>query len=129
MSYLLERINYLNQINRSIKISLGVVLLIISLYLFWPSFHESINRAFNILASGDRQELYEFVGQFGLWGPIIIILTMIAQMFLIIIPSVALIMVSILAYGPFGGTIIALFAILVASTIGYMIGSNSRSQI
>lgn len=122
MSYLTEKINYLNQINRPVKISLGIVLVIISLYLLWPAFHESINQVYTILASGDRQRLYEFVSQFGLWGPIFIILAMVAQMFLIIIPSVALIVVSILAYGPFGGTVIALLAILAASTIGYIIG-------
>jgi uncharacterized membrane protein YdjX (TVP38/TMEM64 family) len=55
-------------------------------------------------------------------GPTILILAMVAQMFLIVIPSVALMVVSILAYGPIFGSLIIFAAIFTASSIGYFIG-------
>ena len=47
---------------------------------------------------------------------------MIIQMFLIVIPSVALMVVSIIAYGPIWGSLIVFAAVFSASTIGYIIG-------
>jgi uncharacterized membrane protein YdjX (TVP38/TMEM64 family) len=41
---------------------------------------------------------------------------------LVVIPSLALMVVSVLAYGPFWGTVISLAAIMSASTVGYMVG-------
>ncbi|QBQ55759.1 TVP38/TMEM64 family protein [Nitrosococcus wardiae] len=122
MSNLLEKITTTNQNKPLIKVSLGLLLVILGLYFFWPSFHDSINRLFSLLASGDREKLHQFVRQFGIWGPIIIILSMVGQMFLIVIPSVALFVVSVLAYGPFWGGGVSLLAVLVASTVGYMVG-------
>lgn len=122
MSNLIEKIHNINQENPLIKVSFGILLIIVGLYFFWPSFHNSINELFAILASGDREKLHEFVKQFGIWGPVIIILSMVGQMFLVVIPSVALFVVSVLAYGPFWGSVIALLAVLVASTVGYTIG-------
>lgn len=43
-------------------------------------------------------------------------------MFLLVIPSIALMVVSILAYGPVGGSLIILASIFTASSIGYWIG-------
>jgi uncharacterized membrane protein YdjX (TVP38/TMEM64 family) len=47
---------------------------------------------------------------------------MVIQMFLLVIPSIVLMVVSIVAYGPILGTIIILVAIFSASTVGYVIG-------
>ena len=47
---------------------------------------------------------------------------MIIQMFLIIIPSFALMLVSVLAYGLVWGSVINLVGIYLASTIGYLVG-------
>ncbi len=60
--------------------------------------------------------------QFGCMGPLIIILAMVFQMFLIVIPTLILMFVSILAYGPVWGCLIIFAAVFSASSIGYNIG-------
>lgn len=122
MNNVLGKVTHASREKPVITASLSIVLIIIGLYFFWPSFHESVNQAFAILVSGDRERLNEFFKQFGIWGPLAIILAMVAQMFLIVIPSTALVVVSVLAYGPVGGTLISLLAVSVASTVGYLIG-------
>ena len=47
---------------------------------------------------------------------------MIVQMFLLVIPTIVLMLVSILAYGPIWGGVIILAAVFSASTVGYFIG-------
>lgn len=105
-----------------LMISIILVIMLFALYFLWPSFQESVNKAFNILTSSDEEQISRWVDQFGIWGPIIIILSMIGQMFLFIIPSLALMVVSVLAYGPFWGSVISLAAIMSASTVGYVVG-------
>jgi uncharacterized membrane protein YdjX (TVP38/TMEM64 family) len=47
---------------------------------------------------------------------------MVIQMFLLIVPSPLLMLVSILAYGPIWGSLLAVGAIFTASTVGYFVG-------
>ncbi|ADJ28197.1 TVP38/TMEM64 family protein [Nitrosococcus watsonii] len=122
MNSLFQKTSNISHKRPFITLSVGVIFILIGLYFFWPSFQDSINRAFTILFSGDREKLHNFVEQFGIWGPIVIILSMVAQMFLVVIPSVVLFVVSILAYGSFWGGVVALLAVLVASTVGYLVG-------
>ncbi|MDX5444271.1 MAG: TVP38/TMEM64 family protein [Hymenobacteraceae bacterium] len=103
-------------------ISLGIIAVLVALYFLWPGFQEGVKEAWHVLTSGDRKRISEWVDQFGIWGPFFIILFMIVQMFLIVINVVALMVVSVLAYGPVWGALIALAAVLTASTIGYGIG-------
>lgn len=51
-----------------------------------------------------------------------IILVMVSQMFLLIIPSLLLMVVSVLAYGPIWGSVLSFISVLTASTVGYFIG-------
>ncbi len=103
-------------------ISLGIVATLIGLYFLVPSFHDYVKHAFKTLTSDDRVAIKEWISQFGFWGPLIIILAMVLQMFLIVINAVALMVVAVLAYGPFWGSLIALAAVFTASTVGYIIG-------
>src|SRR5699024_7485445 len=92
-------------------------------YFFIPEVQHFTNKGFAILTSGNDQRINQWIGQFGFWGPLVIILAMIIQMFLIVIPSPILIGVAVLGYGPFWGSIIAVLAIAAASTVGYIIGA------
>jgi uncharacterized membrane protein YdjX (TVP38/TMEM64 family) len=114
--------NDISQSRLPFIISFSIIALLILLYFVWPAFQESINQAYRILTSGDRPRISQWVSQFGIWGPIVIILAMVVQMFLFVIPSVALMVVSVLAYGSFWGSVISLLAIFAASTVGYFIG-------
>lgn len=95
---------------------------LVGAYFVIPGFQNEINNSWDVLTSGDKQRITEWVSQFGFWGPFFIIIAMIAQMFLLVINVVALMLVAIIAYGPVWGTLIAVTAVLIASTVGYVIG-------
>ncbi|HEY4651025.1 MAG TPA: TVP38/TMEM64 family protein, partial [Pontibacter sp.] len=53
--------------------------LILSYFIF-PEFKQTIQEGWTILLSGDKQRISDWVSQFGFWGPLFIILAMVAQM-------------------------------------------------
>ncbi len=106
-----------------IIISLSILAALVGCYFLWPAFQQFLNEAYQVLTSDDKQRITQWVSQFGAWGPFLIILAMIAQMFLFVIPSVLVMVVTILAYGPFWGVLLTLAGVLTASTLGYAIGA------
>ncbi len=103
-------------------ISLAIIAAVLLSYFFIPQVQTFLDNAWEVLTSGDKERTKEWVSQFGWFGPIVIILTMVVQMFLIVIPTPILMVVTILAYGPIVGSIILFAAIFTASSIGYFIG-------
>ncbi|MCW8981547.1 TVP38/TMEM64 family protein [Altibacter sp.] len=103
-------------------ISLGIVLVLTASYFLIPEVQHFLNNAWNVLTSEDEARIKEWVDGFGWMGPVVLILAMIVQMFLLVIPSIALMVVSILAYGPIWGSLIVYAAVFSASTVGYGIG-------
>ena len=103
-------------------ISGSFILLLVAGYFLWPDFRQTGQEAWQVLTSGDQRRISDWVSQFGFWGPAFIVLFMVAQMFLVVVNSVALIVVAILAYGPVWGSVIALVGIFAASTVGYLLG-------
>ena len=99
------------------------------LYLFVPSVQDAIDEAWEVLTGGDSRQIAAWAEQFGLWGPLIIVLAMIAQMFLFVIPSPILMLVAIIVYGPYIGTIVSLVAIFCASSLGYGLGAYFGSRL
>lgn len=103
-------------------ISVGIIAALLLSYFFIPSFQDFVSTAWSAITSGQEKKTQDWVAQFGFWGPVVIIMVMILQMFLIVIPTPILMVVAILAYGPVKGSIILLIAIFLASSIGYFIG-------
>ncbi len=103
-------------------ISLAIILLLVVSYFVFPSVKGFFSEAWQVLSSGDREKTKNWVEQFGAWGPVVLIISMIAQMFLIVIPSVMLMVVSILAYGPIWGSLIVFASVYLASSVGYGLG-------
>jgi uncharacterized membrane protein YdjX (TVP38/TMEM64 family) len=103
-------------------ISIGIIVTVIGSYFLIPDVQNFLNESWNVLTSNDNERIKTWVDGFGWFGPLLLVLCMVAQMFLLVIPSVALMVVSILAYGPILGSIIVLFSIFAASSIGYLIG-------
>lgn len=95
---------------------------IIAAYFFIPGVQSFFDEAWTVLTSDDEENIRQWVAQFGWIGPLILILTMVLQMFLLVIPSIALMVVSILAYGPLWGSVIVFASIYAASSVGYFIG-------
>lgn len=109
-------------------LSIGLIVVIVASYFIFSDVQQFLNNTWAVLTSNDKQRIKNWVDNFGWFGPIALILAMVIQMFLIIIPSVLLMVVSILAYGPIWGSLIVLIAVFSASSVGYFIGrylSNS----
>ena len=103
-------------------ISIGLILAVVLSYILIPDFRGFLNEAYQVLTSEDEQRISSWVNKLGWWGPVFIIFTMVAQMFLLVIPSPILMVVAVLAYGPFWGAVLSISAIFVASSVGYWIG-------
>ena len=113
---------HVKQSKGPLYVSLAVVMVLVLSYFFIPQVQEFLSNAWDVLTSGDKERTEEWVSQFGYFGPIVIILTMILQMFLLVIPTPILMVVTILAYGPIIGSIILFIAVFLASSTGYFIG-------
>lgn len=103
-------------------ISLVIIAALVLSYFFVPQVQEFLNEGWSALSSGDEQRTHSWVSQFGWFGPLVIIITMILQMFLIVIPTPLLMVVTVLAYGPWIGAAILFAAVFIASSVGYFIG-------
>lgn len=103
-------------------ISALIIAIIVLSYFFIPGVKEFLNEAWEVLTSDDNERIKSWVDNFGWLGPVVLILAMTLQMFLLVIPTIALMVVSVLAYGPVWGSVIILASVLVASSVGYFIG-------
>lgn len=109
--------------NRLILISTALIIAAAAgCYFIIPAYQSFIDEAWRILTSGNDQQISQWIKQFGFWGPLFIVLLTVAQMFLLIVNITLLVLVSILAYGPFWGSLLGIISICTASTIGYFIG-------
>ncbi|WP_405384780.1 TVP38/TMEM64 family protein [Maribacter sp. LLG6340-A2] len=103
--------------------SIALAVVIIAAYFLVPSVKEFLDEAWRVLTSDDEEQIKQWVAGFGWLGPVVLILAMIIQMFLLVIPSLLLMVVSILAYGPVWGSVIIFAAVFAASSVGYFIGN------
>ena len=102
-------------------LSIVLVVAIIICYFTVPAFKEFLIEAWQVLTSDDEERIKSWVSSLGWYGPAVLVLAMILQMFLLVIPTVLLMIVSILAYGPIWGSVIILISIISASSVGYFI--------
>lgn len=116
-------------VNTSVKqsklplyISILIIVSLVLAYFFIPGVQNFLTEAWNVLTSDDEARIKKWVANFGWFGPVILVLAMIAQMFLLVIPTILLMVVSVLAYGPLWGSCIILVAVFAASSVGYFIG-------
>lgn len=103
-------------------LSLTLVAVITSSYFIFPEVENFFSEAWNVLTSDDEQKIKQWVDGFGWLGPIVLIMAMIVQMFLLVIPTILLMVVCVLAYGPVWGSLLVFAAVFSASTVGYFIG-------
>lgn len=105
-------------------ISIGIIAALLGCYFLWPSFKDFVNEAYQVLTSDNKSKISNWVSQFGFWGPLLIFAIMIVQMFLFVIPSTLVMIISILAYGPIWGSLLALTGLLISSSVAYAIGEH-----
>ena len=103
-------------------IPVGIIGLLAGAYFVIPSFQAFISKAYALLTNGDQEGFKNWVQGFGVWGPIVIILMMIMQTLLAFIPSIIIMVVGVLAYGPWWGGGLVWAGAMVAALVGYSIG-------
>lgn len=103
-------------------ISIVLIAALVICYFAIPEVKHFFEEAWNVLTSDDEARIKNWVEGFGWFGPIVLVLAMVVQMFLLVIPTILLMIVSILAYGPIWGSIIIFISVFVASSVGYIIG-------
>jgi uncharacterized membrane protein YdjX (TVP38/TMEM64 family) len=105
-----------------VYLTTGVLLALGVLIAFVPAVRDFFAQAWKVLTSGDEKRIEEWVSGYGAFGPLVVDVAMIAQMFLLVVPTILLMLVAILAYGPVWGSLLTLLAVAVASTVGYALG-------
>lgn len=110
-------------------LSIGLIIVGVGSCFLFPGFQDFLNQAWSVLTSDDEQRIKNWVDGFGWLGPIILILAMVLQMFLLVIPTILLMVVCILAYGPYLGSLIIFASVLAASTVGFFIGRYFGSDL
>lgn len=103
-------------------LGLGLIGALVGSYFVFPSVQDFFQEAWRVLTSDDEQLIKQWVDGFGWIGPMVLILAMILQMFMLVIPTIMLMVVAILAYGPIWGSLLVLVAVLTASSVGFVIG-------
>jgi len=104
-------------------ISIGILAALVVSYFVVPSVQSFLDEAWSVLLSDDEERVKNWVSGFGWLGPFVLVLAMVAQLFLLVVPSVLLMVVSVLAYGPIWGSVIIIASVFAASSVGYFIGS------
>jgi uncharacterized membrane protein YdjX (TVP38/TMEM64 family) len=102
-----------------------ILLLLVGGYFVFPFYREGVDRAWDVISSKDESRIEEWVDSFGLLGPVVLVLLMVVQMFLLFVPNVLVMMIAIIMYGPIWGSVISLLGVLASSSFGYMIGNKA----
>ncbi|GAB2780975.1 hypothetical protein GCM10027275_25680 [Rhabdobacter roseus] len=98
-------------------------------YGLWPAFRTFGQEAWEILTSNEEARIADWIGGFGFWAPLLLLALFLVQMLAFVIPSWLLILVCILAYGPWWGSGLALLGILFASTVAYVLGHSLSKDV
>lgn len=99
-----------------------LLLLLVLTYFLHQPFQVFIDTTVDVIMSDDRERTQDYFKEFGILGPLAIVVFIILQMFLIIFPSWLPIIIAVMAYGFWLGVLISLIGVTIASTIGYYIG-------
>lgn len=103
-------------------IPVGLLALLIGLYFLWPGFQKFVDEAYRVLSIGEQQQVEQWVDGFGFWRFAVIFALMLMQVVLAFLPSVIVMVVCVVAFGPVLGGLLAWIGMLVAASFGYGIG-------
>ena len=97
---------------------------VVASYFIFPDFKQGVHNAWEAIASNDQERIRTWVQRFGILGPIVLILVMAFQIFLLFVPNLLLFIIAIMCYGPVWGTLISLIGVAASSSLGYYIGNK-----
>ncbi|HTE34430.1 MAG TPA: VTT domain-containing protein [Chryseolinea sp.] len=123
-----EKVKNKGQGKKMLWLSIFLLALLVGCYFLFPGFKSGINEAFDVITSEDEPRIRTWVKQFGALGPIVLILAMSAQMFMLIVPNILLFIIAIVCYGPVWGSLICMAGVYFSSSLGYLIGKRLGSR-
>lgn len=88
-------------------IPLGILVLLVGLYFIWPGYRGFMDEAYHALASGKQERVEQWVSSFGTWSYLVVLVLMLMQTLLAFLPSLLIMSVSVLAFGPVVGGLLA----------------------
>jgi len=97
---------------------------LVASYFIFPEFKRGVDNAWEAISSNDQERIRDWVQRFGILGPIVLILVMAFQIFLLFVPNLLLFVIAIVCYGPIWGTLISLIGVTASSSLGYFIGTK-----
>lgn len=105
-------------------VTIAVLLIFGGFYAFDPSFRDWLARAYDAFSTGEYQTIKDFLNNYRDWGYLILMGAFLFQMFLFVVPSVMVMTLSIIMYGPWIGSLVCLSGIFLASTVAYFLGQG-----
>lgn len=103
-------------------IPIALLAILVGLYFIWPAYEGFVEDGYAALASGSQDRVQEWVSGFGGWSFAVLIALMLMQTVLAFLPSLLIMVVAVLAFGPILGGLLAWGGLLLAACLGYGIG-------
>lgn len=91
-------------------------------YALAPSFRAFVHEAARVLASGELERVRAWLQGFGAWSLVVIVAILTIQPLLVVVPSVLMMIVAVVAYGPVWGGLLAWGGSILAAMVGYGLG-------
>lgn len=99
-----------------------LLVVLVGLYFVWPAYEWMVDRTYVLVMQGDEEGLRDWIQRAGAWGPVLILALMLAQTLVPVLPSVLIMVVAVLAYGPWWGGLLSWSGLLLSATVAYVIG-------
>lgn len=103
-----------------IPAALAVVLA--TAYLAIPSFRTFVHDMLDVMSTGDLERIRSWLRGFGPWSLVVIVFILTVQPLLVVVPSALMMVVAVLAYGPWWGGLLAWGGSILAAVVGYAFG-------
>jgi len=98
-------------------IRIGLVVIAISLYFWVPGLKRQIDEAARILASADIKGMKEYLGSFGVWGPVIYMALMVLQALAAPLPAFVITFANAWIWGWAWGALISWSGAMIGAVI------------
>ncbi|WP_417601120.1 TVP38/TMEM64 family protein [Owenweeksia hongkongensis] len=102
--------------------SITIILVAVGFYFFNNEFQQWANKAYDAFSTGEVKEVKKFLEPYREIGYLILLGAFLFQLFLFFIPSVLVMSLSIMMYGPWLGGGLCLLGVFLASVFAYFLG-------
>ncbi len=94
----------------------------VTFYFFDENFQNWINEAYQVFSTGEMENIKKFLEPHRDIGYLILLGAFLFQLFLFFVPSVLVMTLSIMMYGPWLGGLLCLVGVFLASVFAYVLG-------